>query len=67
MLCDNNSINGDGISLKPQCYNNKAKYYVTIHYNESTDKDIVILCHNCLQYLKKDIKKYNYKITLDIL
>jgi len=61
IYCENASILGSGCSIYPQCYNGKKEYEVIIIYND-VDKDILYLCKECLENLKKDCRKHGYKV-----
>jgi hypothetical protein len=62
LICDNANSNGSGITVKPQCFRNRALYKVTVRYNEA-ESDTANLCEECMQALKKDAEPRGYKIT----
>lgn len=60
-VCENASINGRGISVSPQCWNNQATLKTTVEYHE-LESDTSNLCSECSAALKKDAKKHGYKV-----
>jgi len=61
MKCENASINGTGVSVYPQCFNNEATREVTVIYNE-VERDTLYLCNECTKNLKRDARKHGYKV-----
>ena len=72
MLCENAHLkgNGSGISVKPQCYNNKAQKYVTVVYHENPftpsgeETSSFFLCNQCAEALKKDCEAHGYEVRV---
>lgn len=61
MICERNTQNG--FIGFPSCCNGKQETKVIIEYNE-LDKDILYLCEDCAELIKKDAMGHNYKVTI---
>jgi hypothetical protein len=68
IVCENANINGLGVGIKPQCWNNKAEFKVTVYYTNSIsgirecESDTMYLCEECTKACKKIARKYGYKV-----
>jgi hypothetical protein len=61
MKCNNSSTKGSPI-VPPGCYGNTATTKAIINYG-GDEKDVLYLCPACIKDVKRDVKKYGYKIT----
>lgn len=65
--CENSST-GSFVVVNPQCTGNLAENLVTVCYDDDcSQKDVLYLCPECTQALKKDAKKYGYSVEVDPL
>jgi hypothetical protein len=61
MICNNSTIKGQPI-VQPGCWGNAATVKATIAYGGG-EKEVLNLCNDCIKDVKRDVKKYGYKIT----
>lgn len=68
LVCENARINGLGVGIKPQCWNNQAEVKVTVFYTncigDECESDTTYLCKKCTEALKKLARKYGYKVKI---
>ncbi|MGC9100845.1 MAG: hypothetical protein ACP5HC_06275 [Caldisericum sp.] len=66
LVCENASDNGQGVGIKPQCWNNQAEVKVTVFYKncmgDESESDTMYLCKECTKALKKLARKYGHKV-----
>ncbi|PMP97549.1 MAG: hypothetical protein C0169_02745 [Thermodesulfobacterium geofontis] len=66
LICENASKNGQGVSIKPQCWDNQAEVKATVFYinciGDVYESVTVYLCKECTKYLKKLARKYGFKV-----
>ena len=61
MICERSSSNG--FVGFPHCFSGKQEVKVIVEYNES-DRDILYLCKDCAELIKKDAIGHNYKVKI---
>jgi hypothetical protein len=61
MKCENSTIKGRPI-VPPGCWGNAVTVTATIDYSGG-EKEVLHLCNDCIKDVKRDVKKYGYKIT----
>jgi hypothetical protein len=58
LMCDRDSSS-------PSCYKGKAEYELVVDYNSpSGEKDVLLLCKNCVDGIRKDALRHGYKVTV---
>lgn len=65
LYCDRSSSFGSyGF---PSCFNNPATKKVTIHYDEYSRPDHLVLCDECAEELRKDLERHGYENKVEKL
>lgn len=59
-LCENASQLGTSIPV-PSCMNGRKEYKVVVYYNE-LERDILYLCKECRDAIKRDARRHGYKV-----
>lgn len=60
VLCENASRLGIPI-FSPSCESGKKEYEVVVYYNEA-ERDILHLCRECRNRIKRDARRHGYKV-----
>jgi len=62
MICQNSSNSGN-YPHSPQCYRGIVENKVDVFYNDSnTDMDSLLLCKECSKSIKKQARRYGYRV-----